>query len=79
MSLAIFGITNNGLNHSDKAHVVERFRLSADGNTLTATQWFEDSETLENNGARFIAWTKQPGQYVFPYECDPSFGANYTK
>ena len=70
-------ITNNGLDHSDKVHMVERYKLSADGRRLMATQWFEDPEVLDNNGARFIQWAKQDGQYVYPYECDPSFALEY--
>jgi hypothetical protein len=71
-------ITNNGLNHSDKAHVIERFRLSEDGTTLLATQEFEDPETLENRGARFIGWKRgKPGETVYPYDCDPSFALEY--
>lgn len=70
-------ITNNGLDHSDKIRMVERYRLSPDGNGLVAIQWFEDPEVLDNTGARFIQWTKQPGQYVYPYECDPAFALEY--
>lgn len=69
--------TNNGLNHSDKVHVIERFRLSDDGKTLLSTQEFDDPETLNNRGARFITWTKNPGHYIYPYECDPSYVLNY--
>lgn len=72
-------ITNNGLDHSDKIHTVERYKLSADGKTLMATQWFEDKETLDNNGARFIEWTKKPGEYVYPYDCDPSLAVQYQE
>lgn len=72
-------ITNNGLDHSDRIHMVERYRLSADGTKLMATQWFEDPAVLDNNGARFIQWAKQPGQYVYPYECDPSFALEYQQ
>ncbi|MBX5462660.1 MAG: hypothetical protein IRZ28_16415 [Steroidobacteraceae bacterium] len=72
-------ITNNGLTHSDKVRVIERFRLSADGNTLMATQEFEDPEVLDNRGARFIAWKRQPGEHVYPYECDPTFALEYQK
>lgn len=64
-------ITNNGLEHSDQVHVMERFKLSADGKTLWATQMFEDPVMLENRGARLIAWTRVPGQHVYPYECNP--------
>ena len=70
-------ITNNGLDHSANIHMIERYKLSPDGKALLATQWFEDSEVLENNGARFIRWDKRPGQYVLPYECDPSFALEY--
>jgi len=72
-------ITNNGLNHSNAVHVVERFRLGADGQSLVSTQWFEDPQVLDAPGARFIAWKKRPGQYVTPYECDPSFVENYKE
>jgi hypothetical protein len=70
-------ITNNGLNHSDKVHVIEHFRLSEDGNTLLSTQEFDDPEVLDNHGARFVAWKKRPGEHVYPYDCDPSFALEY--
>ncbi len=44
-----------------------------------ATQWFEDPAVLDNYGARFIEWAKHPGQYVYPYECDPSFALEYQQ
>jgi hypothetical protein len=72
-------ITNNGLSHSDDVHVVERFKLSPDGKTLMSTMWFEDPQVLDTRGARYIQWTLKPGEYVFPYECDPSFGSKYTE
>ena len=77
--IAASTITNNGLDHSDRIHMVERYRLSPDGKTLMATQWFEDPLVLDNNGARFIQWVKQPGQHVNPYECDPSFVLEYLE
>lgn len=70
-------ITNNGLSHSDNVHVVERFWLSEEGRTLFALQEFEDPDVIDNRGARFISWPRVEGEFVFPYECDPSFGANY--
>jgi hypothetical protein len=72
-------ITNNGLAHSDNVHVIEKFTLSADGKTLTAIQEFEDPEVLDNRGLRHIVWDRKEGDYIYPYECDPSFGANYEK
>jgi hypothetical protein len=77
--IAASTITNNGLDHSDQVHMVERYKLGADGNRLVATQWFEDPLTLDNRGARFIQWAKQPGQHIYPYECDPSFVLEYQQ
>lgn len=71
-------ILNNGLGHSDKVHLVERFWLSADGKMLLMQQEFEDPEMLENRGARFVGWDRG-SDFIYPYECDPSFGANYSK
>jgi hypothetical protein len=71
-------ITNNGLDHTEDVRVIERFRLSEDGKTLLSTQEFEDPNVLENRGVRFIAWRKQAGQHVYPYECDPGFAGNYS-
>jgi hypothetical protein len=72
-------ITNNGLDHTGDVRVIERFKLSPDGKKLLATQEFEDPAILDNRGVRFIAWRKEPGQHVFPYECDPGFAGNYAK
>jgi hypothetical protein len=71
-------ITNNGLNHTDRAHVVERFWLGNNGKTLMMLQEFEDPEALENRGARFVGWDRGT-DFIYPYECDPSFAANYQK
>jgi hypothetical protein len=72
-------ITNNGLDHSENIHLVERYKLSPDGKTLMATQWFEDPEVLDNRGARFIQWKKFAGQHVYPYDCDPSLATEYQQ
>ena len=72
-------LTNNGLDHTDGVRVIERFKLGADGQTLLSTQEFEDAAVLDNRGVRFIAWRKQPGQHVYPYECDPAFAGNYSQ
>jgi hypothetical protein len=71
-------ITNNGLNHSDKVHVIERFRLSADGKFLHMTQEFDDPEVLDGRGSRYVVLERQKG-HVFPYECDPSYGLSMDK
>jgi hypothetical protein len=72
-------ITNNGLDHTEHVRVLERFRLSPDSRSLLATQEFADPEVIENRGVRFIAWTRERGQHVFPYECDPNFAGNYSQ
>lgn len=77
--IAASTITNNGLDHSDGIHMVERYKLSPDGKRLVATQWFEDPATLDNNGARFIQWARHEGQSIYPYECDPSFALEYQQ
>lgn len=77
--LAPATITNNGLNHSAGLHMVERYKLSPDRKRLMATEWFEDPAVLDNNGARYIQWTAQPGNHVAGYDCDPSFALNYQQ
>jgi hypothetical protein len=72
-------ITNNGLDHSASIHMVERYKLNPDGSRLMATQWFADPEVLETDGARYIEWRKQPGQHIYPYECDPTFALEYQQ
>lgn len=71
-------ITNNGLDHSNGIRMVERYRKVGD-DMLIVTQWFEDPEVLDNNGARLIQWKKEEGQYVYPYDCDPSFALEYQQ
>lgn len=71
-------ITNNGLDHSDKVRVIERFKLSPDGGQLWATQEFEDPEVLDNRGVRFIAW-RRGNDHVHAYDCDPSFAQEYAE
>lgn len=78
-NLAASTITNNGLDHTDQVRTIERFRISEDGKTLFGTMEFEDPEALDNRGARVVTWTKEPGQYVYPYECDPSFTQEYLQ
>ena len=63
---------NNGFNHSDNIHLTERFKLSADGNTLFLTQVTEDPEVFAGKAARYMSWRKGEG-YVFPYDCDPNY------
>lgn len=68
-------LANNGLNHSDQVHLIERFRLTPDGQYLHVTQEFEDPEVLDNRGARYIVFSRGDG-HVYPYECDPSYAVD---
>jgi hypothetical protein len=60
---------NNGFDHSENMHIIERFRLSPDGNTLWSTQLYEDPETFAGLAARYIAFVREPGGYNYPFEC----------
>jgi len=65
---------NNGFDHSDDIHMVERFAMSPDRKTLWLTQTYEDPSVFEGVAARYMAWNARPGDYVYPYECDPGYG-----
>ena len=65
---------NNGFDHSEDMHLTERFRVSADGSTLWATQVYDDPATFSGRAARYMAWGKREGQHVLPYDCDPNYG-----
>jgi hypothetical protein len=64
---------NNGFSHSEDIHFVERFRLADDGATLAASQLSEDPSVFTPAAARVVTWRKGD-DYIYPYECDPSFG-----
>jgi hypothetical protein len=67
---------NNGFNHSEGMHVVERFRVSPDGTTLWVTQSYEDPAVFAGRAARYIAFSRGPVDgYVYPFDCDPGYAA----
>lgn len=65
---------NNGFDHSENIKLTERFRVSEDGRTLWLTQLYEDPDVFTGLAARYMAWSREPGGYLYPYDCDPSFG-----
>jgi hypothetical protein len=71
--LASSTMMGNGLRHSDELHLIERFRLSADGKYLHWTQDIEDPVVLNNHGVRYGVVERREG-YVYPYDCDPAYG-----
>ena len=72
--IASSSFMNNGFSHSDNLHLMERFKLSKGAEMLFATQVYEDPEVFQGLAARLMAWRKKEGEYVYPYECDASFG-----
>lgn len=65
---------NNGFDHSENLRMTERFRMSDDGRTLWLTQVYEDPEVFSGLAARYMAWNRDPGGFLYPYDCDPSYG-----
>lgn len=69
-------LLNNGLDHSEDMHLVERFRLGADGKTLYITQLYDDPAMFTGRAARLIPLNRGGAdEHVWPYDCDPSYGA----
>jgi hypothetical protein len=67
---------NNGFNHSEGMHVVERFRVSPDGATLWVTQLYEDPAVFEGRAARYITFRRGPADgYVYPFDCVPGYSS----
>ena len=50
------------------------YRVSKDRGTLWLTQQYEDPQVFDGLAARYMAWTHRPGEDVYPYDCDPSYG-----
>ena len=72
VSLTAGTLFNNGVEHTEDVHLVERFRL-AGPNRLIVTQQFEDPGSFEGTAARVLSFTR--GQdHVYPYDCDPAYG-----
>jgi hypothetical protein len=72
VSLQSGTLFNNGVNHSEDVHLVERFRL-ADDRTLVVTQQFEDPGSFTGTAARVMSFSRGD-DHVYPYDCDPSYG-----
>jgi hypothetical protein len=35
---------------------------------------FMDAAVFDGVAARYMAWTRRPGEHVYPYDCDPAYG-----
>jgi hypothetical protein len=62
---------NNGVDHTQDIHLVERFRL-ADANTLVMTQQFTDPGSFSGTAARILTFNRG-NDHVYPYDCDPAY------
>jgi hypothetical protein len=71
--LAPATLFNNGLDHSERLRMIERFRLSEDGAGMVVTQQIEDPQVFAGRAARVLPFERGDG-HVYPYECDPSYG-----
>jgi hypothetical protein len=65
--------------HTEKLHVVERYKLSADGNTLEAVVRVDDADTFNEPLNMMRRWRKVPNQHlemVCAENNDDRFGGN---
>jgi hypothetical protein len=60
-------LDKSGLPHSAALHLTERYKLSADGSTLTARFTIEDPKTYSRPWSAAASYHKMPG-YQFPEE-----------
>lgn len=56
---------------SENARVVERYKVSEDGEGLSAVITLYDPENYERPPIRRRAWRRDPEAEIYPYECDP--------
>jgi hypothetical protein len=56
---------------SDEAQMIERYSLSADGQTLFAVMELHDPTNYQRPPKRRRQWLRDPDVEIFPYECDP--------
>jgi hypothetical protein len=63
---------NNGVDHSQDVHLIERFRL-AEQNTLIVSQEFQDAGSFDGTAARVTSFNRGD-DHVYPYDCDPTYG-----
>ncbi|MGD2166909.1 MAG: hypothetical protein PVF63_02310 [Gammaproteobacteria bacterium] len=72
VDLQVGTLFNNGVNHTEDVHLIERFRL-ADDDTLIVLQQFEDPGSFSGTAARVISLNRRD-DHVYPYDCDPTYG-----
>jgi hypothetical protein len=65
--------------HSDKEHVVERYKLSADGGTLEAVVTVDDPDTFNEKLAMVQRWRKVRSQGIMEMVCAENNGDHFGK
>jgi hypothetical protein len=71
VSLQIGTLFNNGIDHTEDIHLIERFRL-ADDDTLVMTQEFRDPGSFDGTAARILVFNRGD-DHVYPYDCNPAY------
>jgi hypothetical protein len=61
----------NGEPISENAQIVERYRLSDEGNRLSMVMTLHDPENYERAPIRRRVWTRNDDAVIYPFECDP--------
>ena len=61
----------NGEPISENAEIVERYRLSEDGNRLSMVMMLNDPDNYERPPIRRRVWTRNDDAVIYPFECDP--------
>lgn len=61
----------NGEPISENAEMEERYRLSDNGDRLSVLVSLIDPENYERPPLRRRLWTREDGQLIYPFECDP--------
>jgi hypothetical protein len=61
----------NGEPISENAEMEERYRLSEDGDRLSVLVTLIDPDNYERPPLRRRMWTREDGQLIYPFECDP--------
>jgi len=72
VSLQSGTLFNNGVDHTEGVHLIERFTL-ADPNTLMMSQQFTDPGSFDGTAARLYSFSRAD-DHVYPYDCDPAYG-----
>jgi hypothetical protein len=61
----------NGEPISENAEMIERYRLEDGGSRLSVVVELIDPENYERPPLRRRVWTREDGQLMYPFECDP--------